>query len=131
MKIDLNTLLKNNKHENSLTKMIDNPLPDQVMDQKDQEYMTEKFEELARDKVKNLADLLLPEYKDSFYEWYVNICYKDEEELSSLIIDYSPINDWWEEVKDDYEDCLSPLKDYEPTDQEIMSNFGTKWHDGL
>ncbi|SVB44557.1 uncharacterized protein METZ01_LOCUS197411 [marine metagenome] len=21
-------------------------------------------------------------------------------------------------------------EDYEPTDQEMMSNFGTKWHDG-
>ena len=111
--------------------MIDNPLPDQVMDQKDQEYMTEKFEELARDKVKHLADLLLPEYKDSFYEWYVNICYKDEEELSSLIIDYSLINDWWEEVKDDYEYCVSPLEDYQPSDEEMKSDFGTKWHDKL
>ena len=111
--------------------MIDNPIPDQVMDQKDQEYMTEKFEELARDKVKHLADLLLPEYKDDFYNWYINICYKDEEELSSLIIDYSPINDWWEEVKDDYEDCVSPLKDYEPSDEEMKSSFGTKWHDKL
>ena len=22
-------------------------------------------------------------------------------------------------------------EDYEPTDQEMMSSFGTKWHDGL
>jgi len=27
---------------------------------------------------------------------------------------------------DDEEDL-----DYEPTDEEMMSNFGTKWHDGL
>jgi len=24
-----------------------------------------------------------------------------------------------------------PDDDYEPTDEEIMSSFGTKWHDGL
>ena len=28
------------------------------------------------------------------------------------------------EIDEDYED-------YEPTDQEMMSSFGTKWHDGL
>ena len=25
----------------------------------------------------------------------------------------------------------SPYKDYEPTDLEMMSSFGTKWHDEL
>jgi len=104
---------------------------DEYMKQQDNEYLDERFKELAKDKVKHLANLLLPEYKDDFYDWYINICYKDEEELSSLIIDYSLINDWWEEVKDDYEYCVSPLEDYEPTDYEMMSSFGTKWHDGL
>ena len=28
---------------------------------------------------------------------------------------------------DNIEDC----EDYEPTDYEMMSSFGTKWHDGL
>ena len=32
MKIDLNTSLKNNIHENSLTKMIDNPLENQTLE---------------------------------------------------------------------------------------------------
>ena len=31
-----------------------------------------------------------------------------------------------EDLKDDDEDL-----DYEPTDQQMMSAFGTKWHDGL
>ena len=31
-----------------------------------------------------------------------------------------------EDLEDDYEDL-----DYEPTDEEMMSAFGTKWHDGL
>ena len=44
--------------------MIDNPIPDQVMDEMDKNYLAERFEELAKDKVKHLADLLLPEYKD-------------------------------------------------------------------
>ena len=24
-----------------------------------------------------------------------------------------------------------PADDYEPTDEEMMASFGTKWHDGL
>ena len=31
-----------------------------------------------------------------------------------------------EDLEDDYEDL-----DYEPTDDQMMSAFGTKWHDGL
>ena len=48
----------------------------------------------------------------------------------SLINDKSLIDDWWEENSDMYEDP-SPYEDYEPTDDEAMSSFGTKWHDGL
>ena len=28
-------------------------------------------------------------------------------------------------------DLLEQIVNYEPTDQEMMSSFGTKWHDGL
>ena len=28
-------------------------------------------------------------------------------------------------------DLLEKIVNYEPTDQEMMSSFGTKWHDGL
>tara|TARA_R100001163_G_scaffold9190_1_gene8841 strand:+ start:330 stop:551 length:222 start_codon:yes stop_codon:yes gene_type:complete len=28
-------------------------------------------------------------------------------------------------------DLLEKILNYEPTDQEMMSSFGTKWHDGL
>ena len=43
MKIDLNTSLKNNIHENSLTKMIDNPLEKKTLDSYDGLYKNEKF----------------------------------------------------------------------------------------
>jgi len=41
------------------------------------------------------------------------------------------INDWWDEVKDDYEYCVSPLEDYEPTDLEMQQQFGVAWHDAI
>ena len=31
-----------------------------------------------------------------------------------------------EEIDDDF-----PYEDYEPTDEEMLSSFGTKWHDWL
>ena len=64
MRIDLNTSLKNNKHENSLTKMIDNPLEQQTLDSYDGLYKNEKFEEHCSDAAKELAkdNNLHPDY---------------------------------------------------------------------
>ena len=39
----LKYFIKNNKHENSLTKMIDNPLENQTLEQYDNLYINEKF----------------------------------------------------------------------------------------
>ena len=38
-----------------------------------------------------------------------------------ILMDFVPI----EEEEEEYGD------DYEPSDQDMMSSFGTKWHDGL
>ena len=64
--------------------MIDNPLPDQVMEEKETLYVNEQFEEHCANTAKEIA-------KDN-----------------NLNPDY-----------------------YEPTDDEMKSSFGTKWHDGL
>ena len=39
-----------------------------------------------------------------------------------ILMDFVPIE---EEEEEEYGD------DYEPSDQDMMSSFGTKWHDGL
>jgi hypothetical protein len=103
--------------------MIDNPLPDQVMEDYDNNYLSEQFYEHCEDKAKEIAEEfnLLPEFLD--------ICLESDEGYS-LINDKSLIEEWWEANKDVYEDP-SPYEDYEPTDDEMMSSFGTKWHDGL
>ena len=36
-----------------------------------------------------------------------------------------------EHDEEEIEDKDFPYEDDEPSDYEIMSNFGTKWHDGL
>ena len=111
--------------------MIDNPLPDQVMEDYDNNYLSEQFYEHCEDKAKEIAEEfnLLPEFLDDFIEYYADICLESDEGYS-LINDKSLIEEWWEANKDVYEDP-SPYEDYEPTDDEMMSSFGTKWHDGL
>ena len=112
-------------------KMIENPLPDEIMSQNDEEYLSEQFYEHCEDKAKEIAEEfnLLPEFLNDFIEYYADICLESDEGYS-LINDKSLIDDWWKENSDMYENP-SPYKDYEPTDDEMMSSFGTKWHDGL
>ena len=42
---------------------------------------------------------------------------------------YEYVEEGWEE--EEIEDDDFPYEDYEPSDYEMMSNFGTKWHDKL
>ena len=112
-------------------KMIDNPLPDQVMQEKENDYLSEQFYEHCRDKAIEICkEFDVDEsFYDLFTEWFTDLCI-DTDEPYSIVNDRNLIDDWWEENSDMYEDP-SPYKDYEPTDYEMMSNFGTKWHDGL
>ena len=48
---------------------------------------------------------------------------REEDEINWLF----PRDDEEEEIEDDD----FPYEDYEPSDYEMMTNFGTKWHDGL
>ena len=111
--------------------MINNPLPDQVMNWDNNLFISDQFNEHCINRAKEIAleFNLLPELIDDFSEYYIEIC-KDSDEGYSLVNDKSLIDDWWEENSDMYEDP-SPYQDYEPTDLEMMSMFGTKWHDGL
>ena len=111
--------------------MIENPLPDQIMEDMNNEYLSEQFYEHCKDKAIEICkEFNVDEsFYDLFTEWYTDLCL-DSDEGYSLINDKSLIDDWWEENSDMYEDP-SPYKDYEPTDDEMMSSFGTKWHDGL
>ena len=111
--------------------MINNPLPDQVMQEMDDNYLSEQFYEHCADKAKEIAEEfnLLPEFIDDFTEFYADLCLESDEGYS-LINDKSLIDDWWIENKDNYDDYSSPYE-IEPSDKDMMSSFGTKWHDGL
>ena len=111
--------------------MIDNPLENQVMEEKDNDYLSEQFYEHCEDKAKEIAKEfnLLPEFIDDFTEFYADLCLESDEGYS-LVNDKSLIDDWWIENEDNYDDYSSPYE-VEPSDEDMMSSFGTKWHDGL
>ena len=56
--------------------MIDNPLPDQVMQEKEALYVNEQFEEHCSDAAKELAkdNNLNPDYYEPFIEFYIEQC---------------------------------------------------------
>jgi len=111
--------------------MIDNPLENQVMEEKDNDYLSEQFYQHCEDKAKEIAKEfnLLPEFIDDFTEFYADLCLESDEGYS-LVNDKSLIDDWWIENEDNYDDYSSPYE-VEPSDEDMMSSFGTKWHDGL
>ena len=111
--------------------MIDNPLPYQVEKDDDEIYLTNQYYEHCADKAHEIAKEfnLLSEFYDDFAEYFTDLCL-DSDEGYSLINDKSLIDDWWEENEHLYDDYSSPYE-IEPTDDEMMSSFGTKWHDGL
>ena len=91
--------------------MIDNPLPDQIMAEKDNEYLSEQFYEHCADKGKEIAEEfnLLPEFLDDFNEYYADICL-DSDDGYSLENDKSLIDDWWNKNKYIYEAKTPYLK---------------------
>jgi len=111
--------------------MIDNPLPDQIMQEKETLYVNEKYEEHCADSARNLAQEhnLHPDYYEPFIEFYIEEC-RESDRGYFFSDDKYIIDTWWDHNKDLYE-TKTPYLDYEPTDDEMKSSFGTKWHDGL
>ena len=84
--------------------MIDNPLPDQIMEEYDNFYINEKFEEHCTDTAKEIAkdNNLNPDYYDPFIEFYIEECRESDRGYffsnEKYIIDL-----WWDHNKNLYE----------------------------
>ena len=84
--------------------MIDNPLPDQVMQENEALYVNEQFEEHCADRAKDLAEInnLNPDYYEPFIEFYIEECRESDRgyffDNDKYIIDL-----WWDHNKDLYE----------------------------
>ena len=66
--------------------MIDNPLPDLVMEEYNSSYINEKYEEHCADRAKELAEInnLNPDYYEPFIEFYIEECRESDRGLFFL-----------------------------------------------
>ncbi len=100
--------------------MIDNPLPDQVMAEKDADALSQKLEAECKEHAKKVCEehFVYPELIKHFQEWAWCICLDADSCLpSGGILDdgKEDINAWWDEEGDLYDDYISPYEDYDPT----------------
>ena len=84
--------------------MIDNPLEQQTLEQYDNLYINEKFEEHCTDAAKELAkdNNLNPDYYDAFIEFYIEEC-RESDRGYFFSDDKYIIECWWDHNKDLYE----------------------------
>ena len=99
--------------------MIDNPLPDQVMQEMDRVHAAWEFEELCKDHAFKLAEdnFVYEELIGDFQEWFFLYCidHSEDEYARSFPDDKDLIDEWWNEEGDLYDDYISPYEDYDPT----------------
>ena len=84
--------------------MINNPLPDQVMQEKEALYVNEKYEEHCTDAAKELAKdhNLNPDYYEPFIEFYIEEC-RESDRGYFFNNDKYIIDMWWDHNKHLYE----------------------------
>jgi len=91
--------------------MINNPLLQQVMQDKDNTYLANQYYEHCSDTGKEVAKKynLKSELYDDFIEYFTDLC-KESDDGYSLINDKSLIDDWWQENRYMYETTTPYLK---------------------
>ena len=99
--------------------MIDNPLPDQVMQEMDRVHAAWEFEELCKDHAYKLAEdnFVYEELIGDFQDWFYMYCIDHPEDTyaAALPDDASLIDDWWDWVQDFYKDEYNSPYDIDPT----------------
>ena len=85
--------------------MIDNPLPDQVMQEKETLYVNEQFEEHCSDAAKEIAkdNNLNPDYYEPFIEFYIEECRESDRGYLLFSDGKYVIDIWWDHNKNLYE----------------------------
>ena len=136
MTLSLPTVTEGGRKVNQMTskfisrnlQMIDNPLPDQVMAEKDQMHLQRNFEEYCKDHAIEIAKHynVYPELHDDFAEYYHD-CMSQNPHLfdhTCVHLDDSYIDDWWDEVGDFYDDITGGPYDIDPTPQHLYDDTG-------
>jgi len=113
--------------------MIDNPLPDQIMEQKQRDFEDEQFKEYAYNEAKELCEehSVWNEFRSSFQEWYHDYLSDPKNQDPNDMVDKKHlIDDWWEEHGDDLiEDKWGELGnsgpyEIDPTPQHLYDDTG-------
>ncbi len=92
--------------------MIDNPLPDQVMQEMDTIQKAADFEDYCKNHAIEIAThyKVHPELHDDFAEWYHDYMSQNSElfDHTCITLDSDYIVDWWEAESYLYDDFDSP-----------------------
>ena len=92
--------------------MIDNPLPDQVMQEKEAYQKDQDFEFYCHHHAKEIAEhyKVHPDLYDDFAEWYHDYMSQNPESFdhSCIHLDSDYIVDWWKAESYLYDDFDSP-----------------------
>ena len=98
--------------------MIDNPLPNQIMQQKDAEARSSIDQEHCYIKAKEICEehSVHKDLIHIFQLYYHDCCLDPQKENPAEVLNTRDIIDeWWDENGDLYDDYISPYEDFDPT----------------
>ena len=107
--------------------MIDNPLPNQIMQQKDAEARSSIDQEHCYIKAKEICEehSVHKDLIHIFQLYYHDCCLDPQKENPEEVLNTRDIIDeWWDENGDDYDDYISPYDDFDPTPEYLYGNSG-------
>ena len=108
--------------------MIDNPLPDQIMRQKDIDFENQLFKDHCYEQAKEICEQndVFTDLIEHFQKWYHSHYSDKPQEMPNVISaeDVDLINTWWDEEGDLYDDYISPYEDFDPTPDYLYGNSG-------
>ena len=107
--------------------MIDNPLPNQIMQQKDEEARSAIDQEHCYIKAKEICEehSVHKDLIHIFQLYYHDCCLDPQKENPAEVLNTRDIIDeWWDENGDDYDDYISPYDDFDPTPEYLYGNSG-------
>ena len=108
--------------------MLDNPLPDQVMAEKDQIDLHRNFEYATFEHAIEIAkhQKVLPGLHDDFAEGYHDYMSQNTHlfDYTCVHLDDDYIKDWWESEGEYFDDYDSPYDMIDPTPQYLYDDTG-------
>ncbi len=110
-----------------LISMIDNPLPDQVMQEKQRDFENELFKDHCYKQAKEICEQneVFTDLIEHFQEWYHKHYSDKPQDMPNVISaeDVDLINTWWDKEADLYDDYDIPF-DVDPTPQYLYDDTG-------